>query len=135
MPTDDPIRSDARAASRDRRLGQGTICWGCGETDPRVLVLHWHHPTGRKHAPDLQVRLCMNCHARQHADLQDTGVDLEHHTTVLIERLPEILAGNGRYLVAVGELLVELAHRLTRFLVALDRQHPGWRQLPEANLD
>ncbi len=135
MPSDDPIRNDARAASRDRRLGDGTTCWGCGETDPRVLVLHWHHPTGRKHAPDLQVRLCLNCHARQHADLQDTGVDLEHHTTVLIERLPEILAGNGRYLVAVGELLVELAHRLTRFLVALDRQHPGWRQLPEANLD
>ncbi len=135
MPTDDPIGADARAAARDRRLGDGTCCWGCGEADPRVLVLHWHHPAGRNHAPDLQVRLCHNCHVRQHADMRDTGVDLEHHTTVLIERLPEILAGNGRYLVAVGELLVELAHRLTSFIAGLDREHPGWRNLPEAHLD
>src|SRR5947199_84058 len=45
------------------------------------------------------------------------------------------VAGHRRYLVMVGELFVELAHRLSRFITALDRLAPDWRQLPEATLD
>ena len=132
---DDPIGNDARKASRERRLCAGKSCFRCGESDDRVLVLHWHHPAGRTNAENLRVRLCLNCHARHHADLEDEGVDLEHRTTIMVDRLPDILAGNGRYLVMVGEFLVELGHRLALFIAALDRSFPDWRQLREANLD
>lgn len=132
---DDPINNDSRKARRERRLGEGKSCSICGETDEAVLVLHWHHPAGRTNMDELRIRLCLNCHARHHATMSDEGVDLEHRTTVTIDRLPDILAGNGRYLVMLGELLVELAHRVARFLAAIDRSNPDWRQLPEANLD
>ena len=131
----DPIRDDAQRAGRERRLGEVPVCFICGESDPDVLTLQWHHTAGRNNEPRLQVRLCLNCHARQTAAHRQEGIELEAPEQLTLDRLPDILAGNGRYLVMFGELLIELAHRLKLFITGLDASCPAWRELPEAHLD
>ncbi len=67
-----------RAARRERKfakLGTRTpCCFKCGETSPECLVPH--HITGKKRDPDFTEIICLNCHAKEHAQLSDEGIPM-----------------------------------------------------------
>jgi hypothetical protein len=133
----DPIGDDTRDDIRYRQLGEGASCSNCGETNQDALVLEWHHTAGRNNDERVQVRLCRNCHAKLQADTARDGVELRTSADKpnLMEQLPDMLAGNGRWLINLGNLLIDLARHVVFFTSGLDAVYPPWREMPEVQND
>jgi hypothetical protein len=134
----DPIGADLRRARSARRIAAGSVCVTCGEADPVVLksgrsVLEAHHLAGRANDPGTTADVCLNCHRKLTNAQRDAGVPLaaDPDRTVL-ERLVAWLRGLAVFCQHLAKNLIDAAHQLERFIGWLDRDHPGWRAVPEA---
>jgi hypothetical protein len=140
MPTGpDPIANQRRKARRQAKLPPDAACVLCGQTTPEGLRLHerrlleQHHVLGDANASELTVPLCLNCHAIETEAMRDGGVELRHgQERQLPDVLVSVLRSLGRFFTMLGQRLLEWADQLTALVGALDREHPGWRQMPEA---
>jgi hypothetical protein len=133
----DPIGDDARKDQASRRRGTGLNCSQCGRTKTDGVRLEWHHTAGRWNERSVVVRLCREHHVEAHELAKREGLELrdcKQHPN-LLERLPDVLVGNGRYLVTLGETLITLAHQIVLLTAALERKFPAWRELPEVDID
>jgi hypothetical protein len=129
--SDDPIGDAARAARRRHRVPEGSACVYCGEQDPALLEKH--HIAGVGNLPDLTVWHCKNCHAKQHVDLADAGVDLAHPPRrFVLEVVAVVLVACAVLFRGLADTFVWLAHLLRECIASLDREAPNWRAIPEA---
>jgi hypothetical protein len=112
-----PAKNDARKARRRRKLKGAEACALCGEEDLATLVdpdkckrsmLNVHHVAGKASSDDLTVTLCRNCHAKQTEAHRDVGLDASRPET-LLHQLVSILRGLGQFLMAAGEVLLQIA--------------------------
>jgi hypothetical protein len=135
----DPIGADLRRARPARRIAAGSVCVTCGETDPVVLkdgrsVLEAHHIAGRANDPDTTADVCLNCHRKLTNAQRDAGVPLAADPDrSILERLVALFRGLAVFFQHLAKSLAEAAHQLERCIGGLDREHPGWRSLPEAS--
>jgi hypothetical protein len=135
----DPIANSRRKARRAAKLPPDAACVLCGEATPEALllvdrtVLEQHHPLGETYAPNLVVPLCRNCHAVETERMRDLGVELTRAKRPLPETLASVLAALGGFLIGLGRALLAWSRELADLTRALDREFPGWRELPEAN--
>ena len=74
MAAPDPAGDDLRLSRRLAKLGRGTACARCDESDPFALVLHDHHVALEANDPETTCRLCLNDHAIAHERLRRIGV-------------------------------------------------------------
>jgi hypothetical protein len=132
----DPIGNEARAARRERRLGDALGCVLCGYRDPAALIaehratLESHHVLGRAHQADLTVVLCRNCHAIQTERMRDGGVALERDPSLsVLETVVAVLRALAVFLRSLAVSLEDWATRLAALVVALDQAMPSWRTL------
>ena len=44
----------------------------------KTVSFHQHHPLGKNHDPNLTTLVCLNCHARAHEKLLNSGVNMEY---------------------------------------------------------
>ncbi len=138
MAQPDPIRTDRRRTRQRAKLPPDAACVCCGQTTPEVLLmverslLEAHHPLGEAFAPELTVPLCRNCHGEATEGQLRVGVDLRGRAGSLPEVLVSVLRALGVFFQQLGIRLVAWAERLARLVAALDRECPGWRELPEA---
>lgn len=135
----DPIRNDARASRRARRLGKDAACVLCGERDRTALLkvdrslLDEHHLAGRVNDERLTANVCRNCHSVLTEGQLRHGVDLaDDAAKTMPESLVSALLGLGAFRSEEGRRLLAWAHCLEALIRALDEQYPGWRELPEA---
>lgn len=133
------IRRDVRKARRQRFLGADGVCSFCGEADPlrlmkvkRASLLEEHHPLGRANEPSLTIVLCRNCHAVETARMLDAGVPLRGVGKTVPDKLIAVLRALAVFLEGLARVLTEWADRMTNLVAALDREAPGWREIPEA---
>src|SRR5260370_38406296 len=134
-----PIANHRRETRRQHKLPADAACVLCGTTNPEALqlvarsLLEQHHVLGEANTPELTVPLCRNCHAVETEGLRDLGVELRHGQQ---RQLPEVLVSAlralGRFFSMLGQQLLAWAEELAALIGALDREHPGWRELPEA---
>jgi hypothetical protein len=134
----DPIANQRRKTRRRTKLAPNAACAFCGETTPEALLLanrsllERHHVVGAANADELTVPLCRNCHAIQTEGMRDVGVDLRHQARQLPELVVSVLRALGVFFRSLGDHLLDWAERLAALFAGLDRDCPGWRQLPEA---
>lgn len=133
----DPIQTDARRTARREKLGSDACCVLCGESQWESLtkvkrsLLEAHHVVARANDEKLTAVLCRNCHGKLHESMRQVGASTDQPQT-LLDRLIAILRGLATFFQHLGELLLDLALRLPRFIAALDREFPTWRAMPEA---
>jgi hypothetical protein len=135
----DPIAAQRRKTRRQNKLPPDAACVLCGDTTPEALtlfrrsLLERHHVLGNTHARRLTVPLCLKCHALEGERMRSAGVDLRHDVKrQLPDTLVSVLRALGVFFTGLGEQLLAWAEQLASLIVALDREHPGWRALPEA---
>lgn len=128
----DPIKNDARAERRARRLGPDAACVMCGVATPEVLtlaertLLERHHVAVRAHDGALTVPVCLNCHRVLTEGQLRAGVSFAPEGTVP-ERLAALLLALGVFLCQLGESVLLWAERTLEFVAGLDRDYPDWR--------
>jgi len=133
----DPIKTAARRAARERRLGADASCALCGYAAPDALIaaartlLEDHHAVGRANDGALTVPLCRNCHAELTEECRARGASMAKPRT-LLDKLVAILRALGAFFRTLGEKFLEWAEQVARFLAGLDRECPEWREMPEA---
>lgn len=136
-PTDSPLELDAasaaRRARRERRLvGSPAVCALCGEADLDVLVhrgrtiLHDHHVSGRQHEPNVELVLCLRCHAKEHERMRNNGVLLQAQPTT-VDALVSVHRSRAVTFRSLAEAEARWAERLERVRLVLDRLSPEWR--------
>lgn len=134
----DPIASQRRKTRRKAKLPPDAVCALCDEVTPEALLLanrsllEAHHVLGEANAGELTVPLCRNCHAVETEGMRDAGVEQEHRPRQLPELVVSVLRALGVFFRSLGEHLLECAERLAALFAGLDRDCPGWRELPEA---
>jgi hypothetical protein len=133
------IGRDVRKVHRQRLLGSDAFCAFCGEPDfvklmkvKRSRLLERHHVGGQANEPSLTIVLCRNCHAVETTRMLDAAVPLRADGRALPERLGAVLEALAVFFESLACVLREWAGRLLRLVAALDRDAPGWRDLPEA---
>src|SRR4051812_6665246 len=110
MTEQNPIRNDARRASRERKLGHAATCMLCGEAQWESLVtapkslLEAHHVVGNANDVELTVPLCRNCHAKLTEQLRQNGTSMEQPRTIL-DRIVAILRGLAAFFRMLAEKL------------------------------
>lgn len=125
-----PVNAAARAARRRHRYPRDAVCTRCLEADATAYLFQRHHPAGKANDPDLTAPpLCLNCHAKETANLQDRGIPMDLPPT-LVHRIAAALAGIGSFLMLLGEALVGYAQILRGLIEALDVHLPTWQSLP-----
>lgn len=138
MPESDPIGNDRRRARKAAKLPADALCVLCAEAEPEKLLpverrlLEAHHVLGEGTAPELTVALCKNCHAAQTQLQLDAGVEFRRRRRTLLETVASVLVALGVFLSALGDRLLKWGQQIFALTAALDRQHPSWRELPEA---
>ncbi len=126
-----PINADRRRARKRVALAPDAACTRCGIAIPEVLEAH--HVSGDAGDPSLTTWFCANCHKVLTAHQHDAGVDLRHDE--LRSVLGRAAAASHNQAVLFHDLVESRerdARRLTALEAALDRAHPDWRKLPEA---
>lgn len=94
----DPIKNDAKRATRERRKK----CAYC----PASKGLELHHVVGRQNEKDLVILLCRRCHDEEQERLRDAGVSMQRPVTVF-EFVGNALLGIGEHLKLVAEYLIK----------------------------
>lgn len=127
-----PIKNDARAERRARRLGPDAACVLCGVSTPEALtlakstLLEWHHVAVRAHDDAFTVPVCLNCHRILTEGQLRAGVTFAPQVT-LPERLAALLLAVGIFLSQLGEIVQLWAERAVEFVAGLDHDYPEWR--------
>lgn len=144
----DPIGSDARRASRARKLGPDAVCVLCGDVDPALLLdisvakvkaeldavyprlsrlFEMDHVVGRAHDPNLTLALCRNCHWKigllrmaGHVSMRPAPTSIERNLMIL--RAFEVLFPK------LGTACSRMAGELERQVAGMDQDTPGWRK-------
>jgi hypothetical protein len=131
-----PRNNDLRKVFRQRRLGESPVCVACGYSKPEGMKLpipQDHHVAGQANDPQLIARLCFNCHAEAHELMRNAGVKLSPGPRNVLDLLLVVLKGVASFFVLLAARLRDWAERLQGAISALDREHPGWRHLPEVS--
>lgn len=137
MTSSTPMKTAARQAARDRRLGPEAACMRCGIANRGTLLpvsrtlLEAHHVFERANDETLTVPLCRNCHAILTEGQRSAGLDFEAPPT-LLHQLSAILTGLFLFLREVAERGLLWVDGLRALIAALDARCPAWRTWPEA---
>ena len=137
MMEKDPIKNDARKAKREMRLGKDAKCAWCGISNLESLTLEKrslienHHVVGRANDADLVIPLCRNCHGVATEKSRQTGVSMKKPETVLHKTI-NVLRALGAFFSHLAQKCCEWASELSAFILALDKKHPDWAVIPEA---
>lgn len=132
-----PIQNDARRRRRQQQLGPDAVCVLCGEAQWETLIpvrrslLEAHHVAGLANDATVTVAFCRNCHAKLTEQLRQCGASMEPPETIL-DKVVAMVRAVGALLVTLGNTLVELADKVAKCLLGLDRTCPTWRTCPEA---
>jgi hypothetical protein len=135
--TADPIKTAARRARREQRLGSDAACTLCGLTTPDALIavrralLEVHHVCGRANDADLTVPVCRNCHAVLTEGQRASSVSLTYPPTIL-HQVAAALASFFTFLHHIAERGMAWSDALSRLITELDSAFPAWRELPSA---
>jgi hypothetical protein len=135
----EPLGNDLRSFRRAGRVDGQEACTFCLETDIEVLaprrvrrtLLQSHHIVLGRNDADLELVLCLNCHAKAHAGLLGIHIDPKDQPPGLLERLSIVLRALGSFFGQLAHSAVRWAERLEDFMEALDVHFPDWRQLGE----
>ena len=134
---DNPVKNQLRREMRDDRLGENAACITCGCFAPEALIavsgtwLEKHHVVGKANDPNLIACVCRTCHAILTSRAQDVGASMKSPDTVL-HQFVAIMRGLGSFFIFVGETMLRWAEAGVRLIAGLDKDHPQWRQMPEA---
>lgn len=133
----DEVRRQVRREIARLRLGtdQPVACAVCGETEDAELqrvsrrLVEFHHLAGAANDGELGVFLCLTHHARC-TELMRQRIPLGHtERRCALERAEAALRGQAIYHQVAGPILKALAEEVADEIRALDRHHPGWRDL------
>lgn len=138
-----PVANDARRARRTRRLPPDARCLTCSTDNPVVLRaagtehpvnrLEEHHIAGWRIDTALTTVQCQNCHAINHEDMLDAGVNLRRPSTNTLDQLHDYLIAVGAFLHRLADSMAAFAVRLRALITALDHDYPAWRTLLETS--
>ena len=136
----EPIDNELRLHRRRARLDPGAVCVLCLETDLQVLaprrirrhLLEGHHVVLVRNDEELEVVLCLNCHAKIHSGLLLADVDPKETRSGFLERLATVLRAVGVFFSHLGRSVTSWANHLDTLIHALDARFPAWRQLEGA---
>lgn len=139
MRDPDPIGNDVRRAHRRRKLPRDVVCVFCGEQNPEALemvrasLLQSHHVGAKANDPDLEVPLCLNCHAIEQQRQPGMGIERGRDPTrSMPEKLVSVLRGLALFFELLARRLMSWADRLGALIVELDGNCPAWRELEAA---
>ena len=135
----DPLRDQLRRQRRRMRLDPDAVCVFCLEPDLEVLaprrlrrhLLEGHHALLARNDAELELTLCLNCHAKAHAGLLTAGVDPRAHQSSFLDRLTATLRALGSFFGQLAASIGGWADRLEALIGALDARLPNWRELQE----
>jgi hypothetical protein len=94
-------------------------------------VLEEHHINGYANDASSTVILCRNHHAIVEEYQREEGASFAVPSTIL-DRDFSVKRHQAALLRAIADMLASDATRLAALYLALDREYPDWRKLPEA---
>lgn len=131
------VKTAARVAKREAKLGPDAVCVGCGQANPEALslvdrtIVEEHHVVGREHEGKLTVPLCANCHRVLTEKVRNSGASMKA-TPNFLEKLVSMLRAIEAFFTMLGETCGRWADKLARLITGLDEACPNWREVAEA---
>jgi hypothetical protein len=135
----DPLKNELRRSRRKDRVEGLGVCTFCGETDFEVLaprkvrrsLLNAHHIVLGRNDEELELILCLNCHAKAHAGMLAIHIDPKAQPPGMLERLSIVLRALASFFGQLAHSVVRWAERIDDLIGALDANFPAWRELGE----